>query len=730
MPVISSHDSGCRLAFSRVAGALGLLALAACGGGGDGGEVDCDPIAAALVSRIEVTPATTSVADGQSLQLVAKAYSCDGSQLTVPSFAWTTSDATTVSVNASGMVLGEQVGGPVTVTASVQGKQGTARISVAPRSVASVRIDPSVASVAVGRTSTLVAVALDAEGNELPGRTATWSGSNDALLTVSAGGAITGVAAGGPVTVTATIEGQVGTAQVTVVNAAVATVTVTPATSTIAAGSTVQLSAVLRDDQGNVLTGRAILWSTTDAVRASVSNTGLVTGLSAGPVSILATSEERTGSADVTITPAPGVRVVFLVQPTTTAAGANITPAVQVEIQNTFGARVTTSSASVTLSLAANPGAGTLSGTTTVNAVNGVATFSNLRINQPAAGYTLAAASSGLSGATSSAFNIVAGPPASLRFVVQPGDVGAGQPIAPIQVELLDSQGNVSTSATSQVTLDIGDNPGGATLSGVARVNAVAGVATFTGLSLNRVGGGYTLVAESGELPPAASNAFTVTAGPPASLTFVSQPNSTGAGTPIAPPVQLEVRDAFGNLVTTPTQVSIAIGNNPGGATLGGTTAVNTVNGVATFNDLTLDLAAAGYTLTASAAGLGATSSEFEVTPGPAVSVRFSVAPSNIQETAPFAPEVAVEVRDALGNRATGYAGNVSLQLRSSTGGGAGAGNQLVNGGSRPFVQGVAVFSALTVNFTGIVLAPRTFTLRTNSSFPQVLSTAFDVSPF
>lgn len=729
MPVISSHDSGCRLAFSRVA-ALGLLALAACGGGDDG-DVDCDAIAAALVSRIEVTPATTSVADGQSLQLVAKAYSCDGSQLTVPSFAWTTSDATTVSVSASGMVLGEQVGGPVTVTASVQGKQGSSRISVSPRSVASVRIDPSVASVAVGRTSTLVAVALDAEGNELPGRTATWSGSNDALLTVSAGGAITGVAAGGPVAVTATIEGQVGTAQVTVVNAAVATVTVTPATSTIAAGSTVQLSAVLRDDQGNVLTGRAILWSTTDAVRASVSNTGLVTGLSAGPVSILATSEERTGSADVTITPAPGVRVVFLVQPTTTAAGANITPAVQVEIQNTFGARVTTSSASVTLSLAANPGAGTLSGTTTVNAVNGVATFGNLRINQPAAGYTLAAASSGLSGATSSAFNIVAGPPASLRFVVQPSDAAAGQAIAPpIQVELLDAQGNRATGATSQVTLSLGNNPGGATLAGETTVNAVAGVATFGGLSLNQTGSGYTLAAASAGLPGATSNGFAVTAGPPASLTFTTQPSNTGAGAAIAPPVQLEVRDALGNLVTTPTQVSIAIGNNPGGATLGGTTAVNTVNGVATFNDLTLDLAAAGYTLTASAAGLGATSGEFEVTPGPAVSVRFSVAPSDIQETAPFAPEVAVEVRDALGNRATGYAGNVSLQLRSSTGGGAGAGNQLVNGGSRPFVQGLAVFSGLTVNFTGIVLSPRTFTLRTNSSFPQVLSTAFDVAPF
>ena len=48
-----------------LAAALGLLVLAGCGGGDDGGG-DCDPIAATLVSRIEVTPTTAAVADGES----------------------------------------------------------------------------------------------------------------------------------------------------------------------------------------------------------------------------------------------------------------------------------------------------------------------------------------------------------------------------------------------------------------------------------------------------------------------------------------------------------------------------------------------------------------------------------------------------------------------------------------------------------------------------------------
>jgi hypothetical protein len=193
--VISSLVSGCPLASSRTL-ALGLLLLWGCGGGGDGGG-DCDPIAATLVSRIEVTPPAASVADGESVQLTAKAYSCDGSLLAAPTFTWQSSDVTTVSVSTSGMALGVKLGGPVAIKAVAQGKEGAAQVSVVPRAVASVRVEPATANVATGRTSTLVAKAFDAQGNELPGQTATWSSGNEAIVTVSQTGAITGVVPGG-----------------------------------------------------------------------------------------------------------------------------------------------------------------------------------------------------------------------------------------------------------------------------------------------------------------------------------------------------------------------------------------------------------------------------------------------------------------------------------------------------------------------------------------------------
>src|SRR6202011_6170305 len=64
------------------------------------------------------------------------------------------------------------------------------------------------------------------------------------------------------------------------------------------------------------------------------------------------------------------------------------------------------STASVTVAIGTNPSGGTLSGTLTRAAVSGVATFGNLSIDKPGIGYTLTAASTGLTGATSSTFDI------------------------------------------------------------------------------------------------------------------------------------------------------------------------------------------------------------------------------------------------------------------------------------------------------------------------------------
>lgn len=189
-------------------------------------------------------------------------------------------------------------------------------IVLAPAPVASVGISPPTASVGVGTTLQLNTTLRDAANNVLTDRTVTWTSSNSAIASVGTStGIVTGVAAGGPVTITATSEGMSGTAQITV-TAAVNTVTVTPATNNLQINGTVQLTATLRDVNNNILTDRVVTWSSGNQAIATVSSTGLVTALtSGGPINIIATSEGKVGIAQVTVASAP-VATVDLVGPT------------------------------------------------------------------------------------------------------------------------------------------------------------------------------------------------------------------------------------------------------------------------------------------------------------------------------------------------------------------------------------------------------------------------------
>jgi hypothetical protein len=204
------------------------------------------------------------------------------------------------------------------------------------------------------------------------------------------------------------------------------------------------------------------------------------------------------------------------VQPSNVVSQISITPAVAVSVEDNFGNVVTSATNQITVAIVNNPSSGTLGGTLVVNAVSGVATFSNLTIDKAGSGYTLSAAATSLTGATSSAFNVTAGGPANLVFTVQPSNVAAGSSITPaVQVSIQDLQGNLVTSATNQVTVAILNNPSSGTLGGTLAVNAVNGVASFSNLTINNMGNGYTLNATASGLTSAVSNSFNVTSADP-----------------------------------------------------------------------------------------------------------------------------------------------------------------------------------------------------------------------
>src|SRR5439155_22456763 len=95
---------------------------------------------------------------------------------------------------------------------------------------------------------------------------------------------------------------------------------------------------------------------------------------------------------------------------------------------------------SISMSIRYHNASGTLSGTMTVATISGVATFSTLSLNRPGTGYTLTASATGLTAATSTAFNISAGAAAKLVFTVQPSNAVAGAAITPaVQVAVQDA---------------------------------------------------------------------------------------------------------------------------------------------------------------------------------------------------------------------------------------------------------------------------------------------------
>ena len=105
----------------------------------------------------------------------------------------------------------------------------------------------------------------------------------------------------------------------------------------------------------------------------------------------------------------PPLHLSFAIQPATTLPLMTIQPSVQVAVVDAMGNRVTSFTGQVTVAIGHNGGTvapGTLSGTKTVNIVNGVGTFADLSIDQPGSGYTLVATVPNVVSVESAPFNI------------------------------------------------------------------------------------------------------------------------------------------------------------------------------------------------------------------------------------------------------------------------------------------------------------------------------------
>ena len=260
------------------------------------------------VGSVTVSPASATLVPSQLLTLSAEVRDANGVVVTDRSVAWTSSNTAVATVSGTGIVSAVAPG-TTTITATSEGRTGTASISVVPMPVGSVTVSPTSAEVTVGQAVTLSATVRDTSGAVVGDRSVTWTSSDAAIATVSGAGVVTGVSPG-TVTITATSETRSGSAAVTVKPVPVATVTLDPTSVTLEAGQTATLVATTKGADGTVLTGRTVTFSSDNVSVARVSSDGVVTGVAPGTTTITATSEGKTATATVTVQAAVATVVV------------------------------------------------------------------------------------------------------------------------------------------------------------------------------------------------------------------------------------------------------------------------------------------------------------------------------------------------------------------------------------------------------------------------------------
>jgi hypothetical protein len=820
---VSSGDKQVGTPSSALASAIAAVVTDAFGNPVTGFSVNWSATSGALASPTSVTNAAgiatnlwTLGSDLGEQKAVASSSGLNGSPVTFNATSAAGVATKLVFITKPATVIAGRVIAPSIV---VQAQDGLENLQPSFTGSVTISIARGASSATLGGTTTITAVAGVATFADLSIAT---SGTNYKLA-VASGTLATDTSSNFDVTAAAAanLAASAGTAQ----------------SGSVGRPLPAPLSATVTDAFGNPVSqvnvvfavaggGGTLSNSTVPTNSAGIASTSWTLGPLTGSQSVTATAAGLTGSpATFTATALAGTAKTLAVttSPAGAVAGAALTPPIVVTANDASGNAATGFTGTVSLSFDANPAGATLGGTTSVAAVAGVATFANVTLNKAGAGYRLRANASGLTGDTTATFAIVnavattlgasggggqnglvasalptpisvivtdasgnavpgvtiswnatagggsvspatsvtsalgiasatwtmgptagtesatatgaglAGSPVTfaataiasaatkLVVVAQPSSATAGVPITPpIIVQARDATNNLVTTFNGSVALSMGTNPGGATIGGTTAVTAVAGVATFSGLTLNRTGTGFTLVASAGGLASDITTAFTVSNGAPAILSIADGNNQTSLATrALSKPLSASVTDAAGNPIAG-VGVNWAVAGGAG--SLGAATSVTGARGVAT-NTWTLGPSAGSQAATASVTGLTGSPATFAATAtaGTAMQLKFTTRPGSTVAGTNLSPSLVVTALDSAGNAATTFAGPVSVSFASNPGGGTLTGTTTVSA-----VAGVASFGGIAINAaaTGYRLAASSGSLVPDTLPPFNISAA------
>ena len=160
---------------------------------------------------------------------------------------------------------------------------------------------PSSLTLSVNSISTVVATAFDCKGNSIAKKTISYSSANTAVATITIAGQVIAVGVG-QTTVSAIADSKTATIPVTVTPETAASITVNPPSQTLRRGDNKQMSFVAFNAARNPISGVTVRWATSNSSIATISQNGLVTGLTSGTVTVTADANNVFGAAQIIVT--------------------------------------------------------------------------------------------------------------------------------------------------------------------------------------------------------------------------------------------------------------------------------------------------------------------------------------------------------------------------------------------------------------------------------------------
>lgn len=245
-------------------------------------------VTAVPVLHVEVDPPTLTIVIDQTARLAVMLTDGSGNELLDRTVTWSVEDGDVAEVDSTGNVRALAVG-TTRVTAMAEGQTGEGTITVLPKPVGSITIDPDSLTLDENETATVSAIVRAGDGTQLTDRIVEWASDDEAIATVSGTGSnrleatVTAhgcrtLIASCTTQISATAEGVSGEATVTV-RKTVGRIRITPAApGELVPGATLQLTAqVLASDDTDLTSTRAVGWTSSATGTAQVSPTGLVT---------------------------------------------------------------------------------------------------------------------------------------------------------------------------------------------------------------------------------------------------------------------------------------------------------------------------------------------------------------------------------------------------------------------------------------------------------------------